>query len=163
MDNVSSTSSPASSPPSVNDGPLHSGPNLATTPTRTIEIGVCVCVCVPIVLFGPFLVLGSSNSTRMRYVKVCATNGAIKPILIRILGYIIICKPSTTNCNLFRVTWFVFQMLICGIYHIIIIIFSMQINPGILYLTLQFLQPLTLLTQCTLPPIVPSHQEEQEK
>ena len=80
MDNVSSTSSSASSPPS--DGPLHSGPNLATTPTRTVEIGVCVCVCVcvPIVLFGPFLVLVSSNSTRMRYVKVCATNGAIKPI-----------------------------------------------------------------------------------
>ena len=67
MDNVSSTSSPASSPPSVNYGPLHT-------------VCVCVCVCVPIVLFGPFLVLGSSNSTRMRYVKVCATNGAIKPI-----------------------------------------------------------------------------------
>ena len=77
--------------------------------------------------------------------------------------YIIICKPSTTNCNSFRVTWFVFLALICGIYHIIIIIFSMQINPGILYLTLQFLQPLILLTQCTLPPIVPSRQEEQEK
>ena len=54
MDNVSSTSSPASSPPSVNDGPLHSAPNLATTPTslRTIEIGVCVCVCV--CAYSPF-------------------------------------------------------------------------------------------------------------
>ena len=29
--------------------------------------------------------------------------------------YYIICKPSTTNYNSFRVTWFVFQTLICGI------------------------------------------------